>query len=124
MAQPQSLVGAGALGAEQNDPRPPQVLLRRVAVLDRSEEPINVGKRDGNGNARAQPAGSRAASPQGISPGIPSQTRLISRNHCGHRLRRFDPDDLDLASSLAAWRRDGGGLAPGWRPFPMERSSR
>ena len=63
-------VRPGALGAQQYDLRPPDMLLRRVAVLDQSAEPIKVGGRDGNGNARAHAANSHAASPQGIPLGI------------------------------------------------------
>ena len=42
-----------ALGAEQDDLRPPNMLLRRVAVFDQSAKPINVGGRDGNQRRRA-----------------------------------------------------------------------
>ena len=63
-------VRADALGAQQHDLRPPDVLLRRVAVLDQSAEPIKVGRRDGNGNAGSHAADSHAASPPGIPLGI------------------------------------------------------
>ncbi len=57
-------------GAEQDDLRPPDVLLRRVAVPDQSAEPIKVGRRDGKGNTRSHAANSHAASPPGIPDGI------------------------------------------------------
>jgi hypothetical protein len=41
-------VRAGSLGAEQNDLRPPHVLLRRVSVFDRIAKPIKVGGRKEN----------------------------------------------------------------------------
>jgi hypothetical protein len=52
--------------AQQHDLRPPNVLLRRVAVLDQSAKPIKVGGRDGNANAGSHAADSHAASPSGI----------------------------------------------------------
>ena len=63
-------VRAEASGAEQHDLRPPDVLLGRVAVLDQGAEPIDVGGRDGNGNAGSHAADSHAASPPGILNGI------------------------------------------------------
>ena len=57
-------------GAKHHDLRPPHVLLRRVAVLDQSSEPIDIGGRDGKGNAGSHAADSHAASPPGISTGI------------------------------------------------------
>ena len=43
-------VRAEPLAAEQHDLRPPNVLLRSVAVFDHSAEPINVDRADGNGD--------------------------------------------------------------------------
>jgi hypothetical protein len=40
------------VGAEQHDLCPPHVLLRRVAVLDQSSEPIDIGGPDGKGKCR------------------------------------------------------------------------
>ena len=63
-------VRADASGAEQHDLRPPNVLLGRVAVLNQSAEPIELGGRDGNGNPSAHAADSHAPSPPGIPTGI------------------------------------------------------
>jgi hypothetical protein len=63
-------VRSGALGAQQYDLCPPDMFLRRVAVFDQSAEPIKLGGRDGNGNARAHAADSHAASPTGTASEI------------------------------------------------------
>ena len=70
-------VRADALGAEQHDLRPPDVLLRGVAVLDQSAEPIEVGGRDRYGNAGSHAADSHAASP----PGIPTGNQMSDAIH-------------------------------------------
>jgi hypothetical protein len=57
---------ADALGRQQHDPRPPDVLLRRVTVLHESLKPIHVGRSDRKGNAGAHVADSHAKSPTGI----------------------------------------------------------
>jgi hypothetical protein len=59
-----------AFGAEQHDLRPPNVLLRRVAVSDQSAKPIKVSRRDRYGNAGSHAADSHAPSPPGILVGI------------------------------------------------------
>ena len=63
-------VRAGSLGAEQNDLRPPDVLLRRVTVSNQIAKPIKVGGHDGKRNARSHAADLHAASPPGIPVGI------------------------------------------------------
>ena len=45
-------VRADALRAEQDDLRPPDMLLRRVAVFHQGAKPIHVGRSDGKANAR------------------------------------------------------------------------
>ena len=85
-------VRPGAPGAQQNDLRPPDMLLRCVAVFDQSDEPIKVGGRDGYGNARAHAANSHAASPTGIPLGIQCQTRS-TRGLYGGRISAFLSSD-------------------------------
>ena len=63
-------VRTGPLGAEQNDLRSPDVLLRRVSVFDHTAKPIKLGGRDGKRNAISHAANSHAASPPGIPVGI------------------------------------------------------
>jgi len=63
-------VRAHALRAEQHDPPPPNVLLRRVAVADQIAEPIQVGRGDGKRDAGSHAPDSHAASPPGIPGGI------------------------------------------------------
>ena len=70
-------VRADPIRAQQHDPRPPHVLLRRVAVFDQSMKPIKVGGRDGNGNAGSHAPDSHAASP----PGIPTGTQMSDAIH-------------------------------------------
>ena len=60
-------VRADALGAEQHDLRPPNVLLRRIAILYQAAKPIQVGGGDGKGDAASHAQDSHAASPPGIS---------------------------------------------------------
>ena len=58
------------LGAEQHDLRPPNVLLRRIAILYQAAKPIQVGGGDGKGDAASHAQDSHAASPPGIPTGI------------------------------------------------------
>ena len=46
---PHDLVRADSIGGQQHDFSPPDVLLRRVAVLHHSFEPANIGGRNGEG---------------------------------------------------------------------------
>ena len=88
-------VRPGAPGAQQYDLRPPDMLLRRVAVFDQSEEPIKVGGRDGYGNARAHAANSHAAT----QSGIPSDSN-VRRDPLGKfRVLRFPAARLWLGCS-------------------------
>ena len=57
-------------GAQQHDPGPPDVLLRRVAVLDQGPEPINVAGTDGYANATSHAADLHDAISTGIPLGI------------------------------------------------------
>jgi hypothetical protein len=86
-------VRADALGAEQHDLRPPNVLLRRVAVFDQSVEPIKVGGRDRNGNAGSHATDSHAPSP----PRIPHRDSNVRRDplashHCWPNLSTVQPE--------------------------------
>ena len=56
-------VCADPLGAQQHDLRPPNVLLRRVPVLNESVQPIKAGLGDGEGNASSHADDSHDASP-------------------------------------------------------------
>ena len=63
-------VRARPFGAEQHDLRPPDVLLRGVAVFNKSTEPVHVGGGDGKGNPGSHAADSHNKSPPGIPIGI------------------------------------------------------
>ena len=78
-------VRADALGAQQHDFGPPNVLLRGVAVLNQGLEPTNIGGRDGERLSSAHRADSHVHS----APGIPSRTSNV----------RFDPLAPDVRAS-------------------------
>jgi len=63
-------VRVGSLGTEQNDLRPPDVLLWSAWVVDQITKPINLGRGDVKGNAGSHAPDSHSASPPGLSPGI------------------------------------------------------
>ena len=67
---PHDLVRADAIGGQQHDLGPPDVLLRRVAVLNQGFEPTNIGGRNGKGFSCAHRADSHAETPAGIPSGI------------------------------------------------------
>jgi hypothetical protein len=63
---------ASALDRQEHDLRPPDVLLRRVSVVNERMKPIEIGRGDGKRNAGSHPADWHAANPQGILSGIQS----------------------------------------------------
>ena len=63
---PHDLVRADAIGGQQHDFSPPDVLLRRVAVLHHSFEPANIGGRNGEGFSCAHRADLHAEPASGI----------------------------------------------------------
>src|SRR5262249_36023132 len=64
---------AGPLGAHERDPRPLNVLPRRVAVFDQVAEPIRIGRGDGEGDASSHPEDSHAAGPPESPAGFKCQ---------------------------------------------------
>src|SRR6516162_8068845 len=70
-------VRAGAFGAQQHDPRPPDVLLRSVAIFDQILKPPPVGESDREGNAGSHAPDSHAAS----RPGILSRIQMLDLIH-------------------------------------------
>jgi len=74
---PHNLVRADAIGGQQHDFSPPDVLLRRVAVLHHSFEPANIGERNGEGFSCAQ----RAHSYVEPASGIPARTQMLGSIH-------------------------------------------
>jgi hypothetical protein len=73
------------LGAEQHDLRPPHVLLRGVAVLDQSSEPIDIGGRDGKGNAGSHLQTRTPRVCPESPPGFKCQILSTSSRPAGHR---------------------------------------
>ena len=73
-----------ALGRKQHDLGSPDVLLRRVAVLDQSLKPIHVGRSDGKGNAGAHVAQTRTPRVRRESPSGIKMSDLIHSH-----VRRF-----------------------------------
>ena len=71
------LVRADAIGGQQHDPGPPNVLLQRVAVFNEGLEPTSLGGRDGNGLSCAHSADSHITS----EAGIPNGTRMSGMIH-------------------------------------------
>jgi hypothetical protein len=67
---PHDLVRADALGGHKHDLGPPDMLLRRIAVMHQGLEPTNIGGRNGERLSCAHRADSHAAIPQGIPSGI------------------------------------------------------
>jgi hypothetical protein len=63
-------VGAEAIGAEQHDPGPPDVLLGGVAVRDQRLQTATLGGCHTHGDSRAHRPDSHAASPNGIPLGF------------------------------------------------------
>ena len=73
---PHDRVRADAIGGQQHDFSPPDVLPRRVAVLHHSLEPANSGGRNGEGFFPARIAQTRTSSPHREShPGLKCQVR-------------------------------------------------
>ena len=101
--------------AQQYDLRPPDMLLRCVAVFDQSDEPIKVGGRDGYGNARAH-ADSHAASPTGIPLGIQMSERSLGP-------RRNRPSSSSEAALLSHFRSFDGGRARARTLDPLIKSA-
>ncbi len=60
------LVRAHAVGRQKHDLAPPNVLLRRVAILDQSQKPEPIFRRNGKRYSRAHAPDSHIASPPGI----------------------------------------------------------
>ena len=54
------LARADAIGAEQNDIGPPDVLLGGIAVVDQSQQPLAIRWRESEGDARAHAKDSHA----------------------------------------------------------------
>ena len=80
---PHDLVRADAIGGQQHDFSPPDVLLRRVAVLHHSFVPANIGGRNGEDfpapialNSHVEPASE-----------IPARTEMLGSIHS--HVRRF-----------------------------------
>jgi hypothetical protein len=71
------LVRADAIGGQQHDLSPPNVLLRRVAVLNQSFEPTNIGGRERERFSSAH----RADSHVEPAPGIPFGTQKLGSIH-------------------------------------------
>ena len=69
-SSPPNLIRADAIGGQQHDPRPPNVLLRRVAVLNQGFEPTNIGGRNGERFSSAHRSDSHDAPALGIPRGI------------------------------------------------------
>ena len=67
---PHDLVRADAIGGQQHDLSPPDVLLRRIAVMNHGLDPTKIGGRNGEGLSCAHRADSHAAIPEGIPSGI------------------------------------------------------
>ncbi len=65
------LVGAEPIGGQQDDLRPPDMLLGGVAVPDQGLKVPAVSRRDGDGNPRAHAPDSHATHRPGIPRGIP-----------------------------------------------------
>ena len=66
------LVGAEPIGGQQDDLRPPDMLLGGVAVPDQGLKVPAVSRRDGDGNPRAHAPDSHATHRPGIPRGIPA----------------------------------------------------
>ena len=71
------VVGADAIGTQQDDGRAPNVLLRGVAVLGNRFEAAANGPRDRDGNAGAHATNSHANQTRGIQ----IRTLLSGRDH-------------------------------------------
>ena len=74
---PHDLVRPDAIGGQQHDFSPPDMLLRRVAVLNQSLEPTNIGGRNGERFSRAHPPDSHVRTARGI----PSGTQMLASIH-------------------------------------------
>ena len=74
---PHNRICADATGGQQHDFSPPDVLLRRVAVLNQGFEPTNIGGRDGEQPSSAH----RADSHSDPASGIPSGTQMLGSIH-------------------------------------------
>ena len=75
--QAHDLIRPDALGAEQHDSSPPDVLLCDVAILDERPETAVVDRRNSNGNSSAHSSDSHNAS----QPGIPIRTQMSDLIH-------------------------------------------
>ena len=74
---PHDLDRADAVGAQQDDLGAPDVLLRRVAVLDQRPQAAAIGRRNGEGYSCAHAPDSHAHRQKGI----PSRTPMSGGNH-------------------------------------------
>jgi len=66
---PHDLVRADPIGGEQDDLSSPDMLLRGVAIFDKSLEPLPVSRGNGHGFSRAHRADSHASRKTGIPKG-------------------------------------------------------
>ena len=70
-SSPHNLIRADTIGGQQHDLRPPDVFLRRIAVLNQGFEPTtNIGRRNGERFSSAHRADSHDAPAVGIPLGI------------------------------------------------------
>ena len=65
-----NLIRADAIRGQQYDFSPPDVLLRRVAVLNQSPEPTNIGGRNGERFSSAFAQARTSNPPSGIPSGL------------------------------------------------------
>lgn len=70
-------IRADTIGGEKNDPRPPRVLLRRVAIADNGLKPAAIG----GGDLDGEPFAHAVDSHQSPTKGIPKRTLLFRSIH-------------------------------------------
>ena len=81
-------VRADALGGQQHDFSPPNVLLRGVAVLNDGSEPTGVGGRNGERFSSAHRADLHVQSAAGILSGLKCQVRSTSDGELGYVMKK------------------------------------
>jgi hypothetical protein len=67
---PHDLHGAVAVGAQQDDPGAPGMLLPRIAVVDERRQPLAIGRRNPEGDSCTHAPDSHAPMPKGIPIGL------------------------------------------------------
>jgi hypothetical protein len=66
---PHDLVRAEPIGGEQDDPDPPDMFLRGIAIFDKDLEPAPIGRRNNHGFSLAHRPDSHATIKTGIPKG-------------------------------------------------------